>query len=164
MIFQKVKDFLNKKYIKMGFRFIGYFLQIIGIVALLGVVSYQKKPKDTQFGSWQYSYELSEKAALDTWAKNTEFMNRMNPEATSSQKTLGEFRTYITKTKDQNGKEILRIRPSSEGGISGYLYMDGRQYTARIDSQTKELTYDTATTYERSNWHWYNWMGLRLPQ
>jgi hypothetical protein len=156
---QKIKPFFKKKYVWIPLLAISIILQLIGIATLIGIHYYQLKPIDTSFGSWQYSYELSEKAALDTWKKNTNLLQ--NDPIIHSTTTYGEFRTWVKTTNDKDGKDVIKAWSSSEGYIIGFLYINEKKYAARLYPQTGEITYDQNESYERPHWRWYHWMGFR---
>lgn len=148
---------------------IGIIFDIIGLIAIIGIFSYQTKPNATMFGPWQYSYELSEKALLDTMDKNTEFYNTCSfgdcfTSSTLSHRSFGVFWSAVNFDTYQDGTETIRAKPSRDNYTAGWLYINGKKYSARLFSQTGEVTYDQSESYERSNWHWYSWMGLRMPQ
>lgn len=141
------------------------FLQLVGIATLVGIHYYQMKPTDSLFGAWQYSYELSEKAALDTWKKDTNYYNQGGSIKSPPpvQKTFGEFRVRVVSQKDQNGKVVIESESNINDSAVGSLYINGRIYDAQFNSKTREIIYDAGRSFERRNWQWYDWMGFRSP-
>ena len=162
---QKIVLLLRKKYIQIPLIIISIFLQVVGIIALIGMHSYQKE-SDGRFGSWQYSYELSEKAALDTWKKNTAYYNQSpsRKDVLSNQKTFGEFRTWVELSQNVDGTKSIKSLFGDGSIVDGSLYINGKKYSAQFNSQTGVITYDEKDKSDRlGNWHWYNWLGLRMP-
>lgn len=151
-ILNTISSLRKKKYVSIPLRVVSIFLQCIGVIALIGIFYYQQKPKDTMFGSYQYSYELSEKSALDTWEKDSNFFQRKN---------FGEFRILLEQSPEDGTDKIVTTHPVSGEDVGGYLYINGKKYSARLNFSTGEVSYDNSQSYERKNWQWYHWMGIR---
>ena len=163
MSFVQIKSFLKKKYVWLPLLIASIILECIGIASLIGIYAYQRQPTDSLFGSWQYSYELSERSALDTWKKDTIFYNKSIVTDGSSapiKKTFGEFRARVVVEPDKDGKETIGSKPSVDGKTVGILYINGSIYDAQLDSGTGDISYDPSRSYERKNWQWYHWLGL----
>lgn len=152
---------IKSKYTRYFLITICITLQVIGILTVIGIINYHRLLKGGM-GSLQYSYELSEKATLDSWQKfsSSEEMSTSN----GGGKTFGEFRVWVKRAPDINGNVAIRIHQNGgEDEVGGFLYIDGNKYSAEIDPETREVRILGDETYQRPKWHWYHWLGFRFP-
>ena len=134
-------------------------LQVIGVLAIIGIMNYHRHLAGGM-GPWQYSYELSEKASLDSFERFSE----SRKESLGADVAFGEFRVWVKRSPDIDGNIAIRIHQNEgEDEVGGFLYIDGNKYSAEIDPETREVRILSDETYQRSNWRWYHWLGFRFP-